>query len=358
MTAREARARRTGAAALRWLAIGVAVPTLSFLVTVYAPQVSHALQNPEHRLGTHLAQPIASLRSAAYSEPVGALPAGSANLPNPGSPLTVATYNQGPVPITAVVGGTAGTRRSMVRQGVEDFVKETGATAGLNGTFFANASLRGTDNLLIGPSLCDTDARLLGSPFDSKPQLTGRPMVLMSDKRTLIVPFQAGVTDNDQSVRGILPDIKNAFLGGVWLVRDGVPADSDTVATFNVKDAMDPRRRAFFAVMPDGRPVLGATTYVATSAQLAAALGKMGVQEAVLLDSGFSTSLVFQDKILVTGHTAPGIPSRPVPQAILLYGQPTVETAKLVATMRTSVASGLAPDLVASRPHRHRRSLS
>jgi hypothetical protein len=37
------------------------------------------------------------------------------------------------------------------------------------------------------------------------------------------------------------------------------------------------------------------------------------------LDSGFSTSLVDGDKVLVTGHTSPGIPSRPVPHAIVLY---------------------------------------
>ena len=44
-----------------------------------------------------------------------------------------------------------------------------------------------------------------------------------------------------------------------------------------------------------------------------------GIREAVLLDSGFSTSLVDDGNILVTGHTAPGIPSRPVPHAIVLF---------------------------------------
>lgn len=74
--------------------------------------------------------------------------------------------------------------------------------------------------------------------------------------------------------------------------------------------------------MPDGRLALGATTYVATSAELARALSAEGVQEAVLLDSGFSTSLVYGRKILVTGHTSPGIPSRPVPHALILFGKP------------------------------------
>jgi hypothetical protein len=44
------------------------------------------------------------------------------------------------------------------------------------------------------------------------------------------------------------------------------------------------------------------------------------VQEAVLLDSGFSTSLVYDKKIIVTGHTATNLPSRPVPHAIVVTG--------------------------------------
>lgn len=37
------------------------------------------------------------------------------------------------------------------------------------------------------------------------------------------------------------------------------------------------------------------------------------------MDSGFSTSLVLGKRILVTGHTAPNLPSRPVPHAIVLF---------------------------------------
>ena len=359
---RPAQKRRTGFAVAKWLALGIAVPTLSFFVTVYAPSISHALQIPAQQLEKHVvALPSMSSRvvSLVTPNPVGPLPEGSANLVNPDAPLTVETFDHGSVPLTVVAGGTPGTRRSMVREGVGDFVKQAGATAGLNGTFFANASLSGTDNLLIGPSMSSMDAHLLSSPFDTKPQLTGRPMVLLSERRTVIVPFELGVTDKEDNLRSYLPEIKDAFLGGVWLVHNGIAANSAGVASFNVKDAMDPRRRAFFAVMPDGRPVLGATTYVGTSLQLASALQKAGVQEAVLLDSGFSTSLVFQDKILVTGHTAPGIPSRPVPQAIVLYGSPTAETAKLVSNMTPSVAQGLAPDVVATRTRRrHHHTLS
>ena len=120
--------------------------------------------------------------------------------------------------------------------------------------------------------------------------------------------------------------LTDAFLGGVWLVHDGLAADRTQIDQFHVHDAEDPRRRAFFCLLPDGRPVLGATTYVTPSADLAAALQSMGVQEAILLDSGFSTSLVYGKKILVTGHTSPGIPSRPVPHALVLFGKPALHT--------------------------------
>ncbi len=342
------------------------MPVLSFCLTVYAPSISHAFQNRATLVKTKVASVIAHVPAPAAPTPVadvadsgtGTLPPGSANLVNPIAPLTVQTCTDGPVPITAIVGGTAGSRRSLIRQGVDQFVKDAGAAAGLNGTFFANASLEGTDNLLIGPSLCDNDAHLLTSPFDQKPQLDGRPMVLMSAKRTLVIPYDSATMTDDTNLRTFLPDMKDAFLGGVWLVHNGIAIDSQGINGYHMKDAMDPRRRAFFGITTDGRPVLGATTYVGTSLQLAQAAQQMGLQEAVLLDSGFSTSLVFGDKILVTGHTSPGIPSRPVPQAILLYGQPAPETVVQVASMTESVATGLASDVVAARRHRRHKILS
>ena len=119
-----------------------------------------------------------------------------------------------------------------------------------------------------------------------------------------------------------LPGLTDAFLGGVWLVHNGVAADAARLDAFHIRDAEDPRRRAFFCLLPDGRPALGATTYVTPSADLARALQAEGVREAVLLDSGFSTSLVYGKEILVTGHTSPGLPSRPVPHALVLFGKP------------------------------------
>lgn len=57
-----------------------------------------------------------------------------------------------------------------------------------------------------------------------------------------------------------------------------------------------------------------------SSERFAQALATAGLQEAVLLDSGFSTSLVFDGKIKVSGHSRADHPSRPVPHAIVISG--------------------------------------
>lgn len=273
--------------------------------------------------GVHMPR-AAAIRSTPAAPPVPAAlvpppSAETADLPNPGAPITVEKPRVGVISLVLIEGGVAGTRRVAVREGVRDIMQGCGASAGLNGTFFANASLRGTDNKLIGPSLCGGEQQATLSPFDHRPELSGRPLVLMAPNETRIVPYDPATMDSDQAMRQALPGVTDAFLGGVWLVHNGVAADDQKMASYQVKDANDPRRRAFFAIMPDGRPVLGASDCSVPSRDLADALQQIGVREAVLLDSGFSTSLVYGDQILVSGHSTRRIPSRPVPHAIVLF---------------------------------------
>ncbi len=362
--------QHSGPTAWHWAAVLTIVPAVSFVLTIYATAGAHSMRSMARQYAAPLLHKVSqrvALMPAAPSLPhlfaaptsTATLPAGSVRMVNPDAPITVQTFREAGVPFTMVIGGEPGSYRPGVREAVGDMVQETKATAGLNGTFFANASLTGTDNLLIGPSLCGNDpsGKLLCSPYDLKPQLAGRPMVLLSHDCTEILPYDKSSARSLANLRSMQPGLTDAFLGGVWLVRDGVAADEDGVSAFHVGDAEDPRRRAFFAIMADGRPALGATTYVASSSQLAAALQQAGVQNAVLLDSGFSTSLVFQSKVLVTGHTAPGIPSRPVPQALLLYGQPTQQSIQLAESLTPSIAHSLMPGgLMQGRRHSLRRS--
>lgn len=244
------------------------------------------------------------------------------DLPNPQAPLKIVQDRKAGVPLILIEGGVPQTRRSAFRCGVGQMVREAGAQAGLNGTFFVDASVQGTDTVLIGPSLCGNETKAVFNPEDRTNLLIGRPLVLLSKNQTRLVPYQPSEMGTQRDLEAWLPGLSDAFLGGVWLVHNGIAAGRLQIDQFQVHDAEDPRRRAFFCLLPDGRPALGATTYVTPSANLACALQALGVHEAVLLDSGFSTSLVYGNKILVTGHTSPGIPSRPVPHALVLFGKP------------------------------------
>lgn len=269
----------------------------------------------------------------------------AADLRNPQSPLSVVTSRKAGVPFIIIEGGVAQTRRSALRCGVNALVQQAGAQAGVNGTFFADASVQGTDNVLIGPSLCGDEARAVFNQAENTASLTGRPLVLLAAGRTRILPYNPQKMRTQKSLAARLPGLTDVFLGGVWLVHGRVAADRARIDSYHVHDAEDPRRRAFFCLLPDGRLGLGATTYVTTSVNLARALAKQGVQEAVLLDSGFSTSLVLGQKILVTGHTSPGIPSRPIPHALVLFRKtPTALTPKPIYDLESG------PVLMTKRP--------
>jgi len=86
-------------------------------------------------------------------------------------------------------------------------------------------------------------------------------------------------------------------------------------------DAQDPRKRSFFGLTKEGRLIVGATKNGATSSMLAEAAAAAGAWTAVLLDSGFSTSLYVDHKTLAWGHRGAEGGSRPVPHAIVIKGE-------------------------------------
>ncbi|RYG84353.1 hypothetical protein EON77_06565, partial [bacterium] len=106
----------------------------------------------------------------------------------------------------------------------------------------------------------------------------------------------------------------------VWLVHAGQPRTKEEMNVYASKDIQDPRRRAAIGVDVSGRFVAAAVPASVSSERFAQALASAGISEAVLLDSGFSTSLVFDGKIKVSGHSVASQPSRPVPHAIVIEG--------------------------------------
>jgi peptidoglycan/xylan/chitin deacetylase (PgdA/CDA1 family) len=225
------------------------------------------------------------------------------------------------VKLALITGGLPTTVTSETREGVLDFVKRTKAVAGINGTFFAMAAIKSTDNKLVGP--CKTPEMPAVMPdieVTRWEKLKNRPVILWGPKTMAIVPYQPETMGNDEVFKAFMPDLTDVFMGGVWLVHEGIPRKREDMNTFAAKDIQDARRRAFIGINSVGQIVLGASKQSCSSAQLAEAISAAGIMEAVLLDSGFSTSLVYGEKIMASGHSTPTTPSRPVPHAIVLKG--------------------------------------
>lgn len=233
--------------------------------------------------------------------------------------LTVAEFEG--LKIGLVKGGKPESYLSNSREGVADIVEKGGAAAGINGGFFTMAGLNDTSNVMIGPTYpgntktfsCETSPRLLA-------KLRNRPVVMWSGSKLAIFPFQPDTINDEEAFRRFMPDFTDIFVAGAWMVHDGVARNDEEMMKYASKDIDDVRRRAFFGWTASGESVVGASLQTCTTERLAEAAAAAGVQEAVLLDSGFSTSLVFNGRIVVTGHTARNLASRPVPHAILLMG--------------------------------------
>lgn len=286
------------------------------------------------------------------------------------APATVFERDLSSGPVTLQTGTFDGIRLAMVKGGkpisvratdtgrksVGEFIRDVpGAVAGMNGTFFVNADLRSVDNALIGP--CRTQVENAFFADEDKlrmPRIWNRPLVVWGPKKIAIVPFNPYAYNNEVSLLSLMVDMSDVFLGGAWIVHNGVARTKKEIAPYAARDFNDPRKRAFFGVTDKGEVVLGATMDVITTEMMARGAAAAGVHEAILMDSGFSTSIVFDSKIIATGHTAKDLPSRPVPHAILLSGtlqQPTApETLTLLQSAAASVGSASSVEVQANTP--------
>lgn len=235
--------------------------------------------------------------------------------------------------VTCETGTFAGMRLALVKGGkpvsnladgrksVSDFVTDLHGIAGVNGTFFSMAAIKSDDNGLVGPSMPEGRSFAPDGEQDRLIKLVNRPMVLWNDKKMTFVSFSPENMNRELPFRAYMPDMTDAFLAGAWIVHDGKPRSYEQMRPYASQDIQDFRRRVFFGLMADGSIITGASRGSVTTEQLAVAVAEAGAKEAVLLDSGFSTSLVYDGKILASGHSTPETPSRPVPHAIVLLGE-------------------------------------
>lgn len=241
-------------------------------------------------------------------------------------PLTVTPFRSeleqfGRVTMAMLRGGRPRSLLSNARLGVSEFVEMVDADGGINGSFFRNAALRGNDNFMVGPVKASN--RELFIP-DAHPadlvRVANRPFVAWDDERIIFAPFQPGLNE-EASLKELLPNATDCFVGGSWLVQRGVPLTREQTRPFAPSDSEDPRRRIFVGITRNGEMIAGASKNSISSEKLAELAAEAGAYTAVLLDSGFSTSVVYKGEILASGHSTPDIPSRPVPHAIVFVDE-------------------------------------
>ena len=218
-----------------------------------------------------------------------------------------------------IAGGRLSTARVLGRHTVPNLVERTLATAGLNGTFFSDARINSVGSGIVGPVLSRFGPGFApGLPGD-RVRIAGRPLVVIAPDRMAFLPFRPHLALDEDGVQRLLSGATDCFVAGAWLVHQGRPIPRDELEFFDLDNVQDFRPRAFIGVDRTGRPFLGACTTSNKSDRVAETLAGMGLEECVLLDSGYSTSLTLSDQVLISGIKRPGIPARPVPHFLLLH---------------------------------------
>ena len=216
-------------------------------------------------------------------------------------------------------GGRAATVHADARYNVGTFIDRYQATAGINGSFFSLPWIYASSNVMVGPVMAPNNDIFVPGRDEDNRAIRGRPLVLFGRDRISFVPFHPDVMNTREDIEQLMPDVTDLFVAGLWLVKDGEALSLEELESFNLSSAAESRPRVFFGIDNENRIIVGVTETHIYSLRLAELLPQLGVREAVLLDSGFSSSLVYNDEVLATGHATAEQPSRPVPHAILLY---------------------------------------
>lgn len=211
-----------------------------------------------------------------------------------------------------VTGGRPTTVHADSRYQLEEVVAATDAVAAVDGGFF---NLKYLDsNQMIGPVLSQHGASpgtFVPGIRGEIPLLNGRPLVLVGPDAAAFVPFDHTQHNTFAGVRSALPTATDAFVAAAWLVKGGEPQGRETFRDLYGFDAY--RFRAFWGFNRAGQPVVGVSTSRIDSVSLGKMLAELGLRDAVMLDSGASTSLVYE------GQSQVGYTPRPVPHAVALF---------------------------------------
>lgn len=211
-------------------------------------------------------------------------------------------------PFILISGGKPITIHYKTRSQVPEIVAGTEAIAAVDGGFF---SLKYLDsNVMIGPVLSQSEGKFIPGNKSENLKLARRPLVLIGSYAVKFIPFAPTRHNTLEGVKLDMPDVTDAFVAAAWLVKDGQPQSAATFANLYTYEV--PRHRAFWGINQAGQPTIGVSKEPIDSVALGAALAKAGFRDAVMLDSGASTSLAYKGESLV-GYTP-----RPVPHVVAL----------------------------------------
>jgi hypothetical protein len=214
------------------------------------------------------------------------------------------------IPLILISGGKPITIHADSRYQVPEILAKSGtnAIAAVDGTFFSLKYL--TSNTMIGPVFSQVNNQFVPGNNSENKKLTNRPLVLISPRAVKYMPFDPDKHNTLAGIQAEMPDVTDAFVAGAFLVINGQPSDPNSFKSLYGSDVG--RHRAFWGIDKAGNPTIGVSTKPVDSTNLGIILTKAGFQDAVMLDSGASTSLAYQGKSLV------GYVPRPVPHVVAL----------------------------------------
>lgn len=211
-------------------------------------------------------------------------------------------------PLVLISGGKPATIHAKSRYQVQEILDDTQAVAGVDGGFF---SLKYLDsNVMIGPVLSQSTKKFVPGNNSENRKLKGRPLVLINRQAVKFISFDPNKHNTRPGVEAEMPNLTDAFVAAAVLVKNFQPQSASTFGSLFDFDAK--RHRAFWGINQAGQPTIGVSAEPIDSVALGAALAKTGFRDAVMLDSGASTSLAYKGESLV------GYIPRPVPHVVAL----------------------------------------
>ncbi len=238
---------------------------------------------------------------------------------NSSKAVALEPYQFGHLKLVLLRGGRPVSEKWGHRSGVGQFVRATGAVGGINGTFFVDSRLRGTDVTMLGPVKGENGRFVAEYDAYRQKRIEGRPAVFWGPSSIGFASFQPDSMNRLERFKTLMPDVENVFVAGAWMVHGGKAYSTAELRRYATSDFWQIRPRVFMGLDAQNQVVLCATQTPTSTDHLAQIAVKLGLKEAVLLDSGYSTSLIYGNQVLAVGHKTRAVQSRPVPHAIVLF---------------------------------------